>query len=189
MERVGRTTAITVITPVPGWWRAWLWLSWTYAAVRRRLRRPPRRRKRGQLLFIHFARWSVFSRVPSGVGRSGRRLPHAYLLFQSNFNGGAKEYVEAFSLVAKWRMRMLWGGAYGVPDPIPVTPFERYILDNAVPTAHYYGAYPEASTKMILGCLELERRLQAFSTRTAQLEPAAFRAEYDRFLVDVQRYL
>src|SRR5437867_1384311 len=94
--------------------------------------RPVRR-----LSFISFAHWAVVDRMPPGRKRGARRLPHPYVLFQSNFNGAAAEYVEAFARGLTWRMRGLWGGAYGVPDPARMVAFTRYIQEHWVATEHY----------------------------------------------------
>jgi hypothetical protein len=177
METVGRWTAITVITPMPRWWDA---------TLRANFRRLDRRRRRGRrsrimsnlerLSFISFAHWSPV-RLPSG----------RYLVFQSNFNGAAKQYVEAFARIVTWGMRGLWAGATGVPGPLPVAAFEAYIMDQRLPVDHYYCAYPEASTKMVLAALELRERHAALQRRLAPLDEAASAAAMRAFLTDNQR--
>ena len=173
-----------MITPAPRWWTAWLRFEFAALALLKRLlgqdepSRPVRR-----LSFIAFAHWAVIDRA------GGRRLPHAYILFQSNFNGAAAEYVEAFARGLKWRMRSLWAGAYGVPDPSRTVAFTSYIGDHWVACEHYYCAYPQASTKMILSALELRRHIDDFAALAPQLEPDAFASEFADFVARVQRYL
>lgn len=174
MDSAGRTTAITVISAVPRWW-GW-WLRFTFARVRlmRRLRGPSRiDAALDRLSFIHFAHWAIFRR---------RGLPHPYLLFQSNFNGGAQEYIEAFSVAVRTGMRALWGGAYRVPPPTPVEPFYRYILAERVPTAHYWSAYPHASTTMIRSALRVKAEHDRLAARAADLDGESFAREYRAFL-------
>src|SRR4051794_1238360 len=109
METAGRWTAITLITPIGRWWSWWLRFNWwRLHGGRSRGRRTGAEAKLDRLSFIGFAHWSIL------------RLPQPYLLFQSNFNGAAKQYVEAFSRVLTWAMRAMWGGARGVPGPLPV---------------------------------------------------------------------
>jgi hypothetical protein len=177
METVGRWTAITVLTPVPAWWSAWLRLN--FRRLERRRRRGRRSRIMGDLeslAFISYAHWGLVRL------RSGR-----YLVFQSNFNGAAKQYVEAFARIITWGMRGLWAGATGVPGPLPVAPFEAYILDQRLPVDHYYCAYPEASTKMVLAALELRERHAELARRLPDLDDAAFASTVRDFLVRNQQ--
>ena len=176
METVGRWTAITVITPVPAWWAVWLRFNfWRLERMRRRGRSSRVMDNLGRLSFISFAHWGLV-RLPSG----------RYLVFQSNFNGAGKQYVEAFARVVTWGMRGLWTGAIGVPDPLPVTAFEEYIMRERLPVDHYYCAYPEASTKMVLAALELSKRHAELAPRLEGLDDAAFAAEVRDFLVRSQ---
>jgi catalase len=180
----GRSTAIAVVTPVRRWWARWLRLDFVLVALLRRAlgqREPSRPVK--QLSFISFAHWAVVDRV------SGRRLPHPYVVFQSNFNGAAAEYFEAFARGLKWRMRGLWGGAYGVPDPSRLLDFARYIEGHWVPAEHYYCAYPQASTKMVLSALELQEKFDDFAGRAHDLAPDAFESEFRQFVARVQGHL
>lgn len=180
----GRSTAIAVVTPIRRWWAAWLRFDFVAVALLKRLmrQRGPSRPVR-KLSFISFARWAVVSRT----GR--RRLPHPYIVFQSNFNGAAAEYFEAFARGLKWRMRGLWGGAYNVPDPKHLNDFASYIDRHWVATEHYYCAYPQASTKMILSALEVRRHFEEFATRAESIEPELFADEFTAFVASIQRHL
>jgi hypothetical protein len=90
--------------------------------------------------------------------------------------------VEAFSRIVTLGMRGLWAGASGVPGPLPVAPFEAYILEQRLPVDHYYCAYPEASTKMVLAALELRERHAELARRLPDLDDAAFAAAVREFL-------
>jgi hypothetical protein len=187
-DSIGRWTAITTISPVPLWWRVWLAVNFCIVAFRRRIGRPSRvERNLRSLAFIGFAHWGVFHRVPArGVPWQARRLPHHYLLFESNFNGAGAEYIEAFCRVITLGIEGLWRGAYQVPPPLPVTPFQRHIEERKLPTGHYYTAYPNASTKMVKAALELRPKLAKFARDSRGLEPHAFQARYERFISGVQ---
>src|ERR671932_522043 len=98
MQRVGRTTAMTVISTVPWWWARWLHLYWRLALLGRKLK-PLHRGKKGQRLLsvasIVFAHWSLLERTPPGRKRkASKRFPHrwSFLIFQSNFNGSRDLY-------------------------------------------------------------------------------------------------
>jgi hypothetical protein len=166
----------------------WLALNFYIVAFRRRIGRPSKvERNLRSLAFIGFAHWGVFHRVPArGAPWQGRRLPHHYLLFESNFNGAGAEYIEAFCRVITLGIEGLWRGAYQVPPPLPVTPFQRHIEERKLPTGHYYTAYPNASTKMVKAALELRPKLAKFTRDSSGLEPHAFRARYERFISGVQ---
>jgi hypothetical protein len=177
MDTVGRTTAITMINAIKPWWGLFLRFNFWRVRLMRRLVGPSRiDRALKKLSFIHFAHWAVFG-----------SLRRPYLLFHSNFNGGAQEYIEAFSMTVRSGMRALWGGAYGVPPPTPVGPFVDYIRSEKIPTAHYYCAYPDASTTMVCAALELRRRFESFRAEAAALDPQAFADAYTQFVTEAQR--
>ena len=72
-----------------------------------------------QLSFIHFARWTLVRRVPyNRPPQPARRLHYAHLFFESNFNGGWEEYIDAFSYVLGFGMWCAWGSSYGFPGPL-----------------------------------------------------------------------
>ena len=183
-NRAGRSTAIAVVTPMRRAWSAWLRLDFAaLAALKRAMRQREPSRPVKRLSFISFGRWAIVRRI------GDRRLPHPYVVFQSNFNGAAAEYFEAFARGLKWRMRGLWGGAYGVPDAGDLTGFAAYIDRHWVTTEHYYCAYPQASTKMILSALELRRHFEEFADRADAIEPERFGDEFDAFVARIQRHL
>jgi hypothetical protein len=190
MDTVGRSTAVTVISPCRRWWAAWLRLDFAALALWKRLLRQkqPSRPVR-KLSFINFAHWALVDRIPARGGHGARPLPKPYIVFHSNFNGAAHEYIEAFCRALPWRMRGLWGGAYGTPDPSRLQAFHEHIVDNWVPTQHYYCAYPQASTKMILAALQVRKLFDEFSERAADLEPDRFAEEYAKLVSDLQLYL
>src|SRR5687767_4765472 len=89
---------ITIIAPVPWWWRAWLRFSWVVAErcilIKRQLHR---------LSFIHIAHWGLVS--PSHVREP---LETSYIVFQSNYDGPAPEYIEAFVYNVSPLIRGIW---------------------------------------------------------------------------------
>jgi hypothetical protein len=143
-----------------------------------------------QLSFIHFARWTVIGRLPyNGPPQKtgGFRYPHMY--FESNFNGGWEEYIDAFSHILTSGMTAFWGSSYGFPKPLPTAPFKQYIQDNETEADHYYCAYPDATSTMIQRALELDTRLAALKRDAERLDPDAFAAAYRRFLTASQNAL
>jgi hypothetical protein len=180
-----RISPITIISPVRRWWALWLRLTWPLAR-----RNPLIVRPLVKLGFINFAHWSLFDRVPAGGRRrDAKRLRQPYILFQSNFNGPAELYIDAFSLVVRGRLWMLWGGSYGYPGARPMERFRAFIFEKAVPTGHYWAAYPEGSSRMVVSALTLQRRVEEFAQGAAELPPDEFAVAYRRFLADVQGHL
>jgi hypothetical protein len=185
MATSGRISPITIISPVRRWWAWWLRLTWPLARGNPIVVRPLVR-----LGFINFAHWSLFDRVPAGAGRRpARRLRQPYILFQSNFNGPADLYIDAFSLVVPVRLRLLWGGAYRYPGARPMERFRRFIDDHKIDSAHYWSAYPQASSRMVVSALELRERVDGFAREAASLPPDEFAAAYGRFVGEVQGHL
>jgi hypothetical protein len=166
---------ITVITPVRRVWSWWLRLSWPPSDRGLWIKRPLLR-----LRFIHVAHWGLVD----------RGLPTPYILFQSNFDGPAREYAEAFSLEMPWRIRGLWGGAYGFPGPRPPNDFVDYVLEHAAPEPyHYYSRYPTGTVRTVRSALELKASFERFRRETTQLEPDAFAEAWRQFLTREQRNL
>jgi hypothetical protein len=187
----GRWTAITTISSIPLWWRLWLAVSFCIVKLRRWIRRPSKVEQDLQsLAFIGFAHWGVFHRVPArgAIWTSRRRAQH-YLLFESNFNGAGAEYIEAFSRVITRGIKGLWKGAYQVPPPLPVTPFQRHIEERRLATGHYYAAYPNASTKMVKAALALRPTLAKFDLESRDRDPKDFEEQYKDFISSVQELI
>src|SRR5215218_2155270 len=97
----GRPPSLTVITPLhrggPVAVRLAFWLGDRFPALLEQLRR---------LSFIHFARWTVITKVPRNGGQHPQeRLERALLLFESDFDGDWDEYIAAFSLVVGSRIK------------------------------------------------------------------------------------
>jgi len=143
-----------------------------------------------QLSFIHFARWSVIKQLPyNGPPQTKRKLRYAHMYFESNFNGGWEEYIDAFSHILTKGMAAFWGSSYGFPKALPVGPFKEYIRANETAASHYYSAYPEATVTMVKAALDVDAKFSALRRNATQLEPKAFTAAYERFLADAQRSL
>jgi hypothetical protein len=141
-----------------------------------------------KLSFIHFARWTLVREMPDN-GQPDETLHYPHLYFESNFNGGWEQYIDAFSHLLTTGMKIFWGTSYGFPQPLPTGPFKVYIQRNEIPASHFYSAYPEATTTMVLGGLELERKLARFDAACAELDDEDFAAAWQDFLADVQGLL
>ncbi|MFL5820502.1 MAG: hypothetical protein ACJ76S_07460 [Solirubrobacteraceae bacterium] len=181
----GQAIALTAFSTVKWWGRLWLPVLFWFATHCRKSGGDL-----GRLSFIHFARWTLVRRLPAGgPDRGSEQLRYARLFFESNFNGGWEEYIDAFSHIVATGMKTFWGSSYGFPKPLPTAPFKRYIKRNEIEVSHFYSAYPEATTTMISASLKLQPQVAAFKQRTQGLEPDAFAAEWQDFVTDVQAHL
>jgi len=143
-----------------------------------------------QLSFIHFARWTLVTELPyNGPPQRKGRLRYPHMYFESNFNGGWEEYIDAFSHILARGMTAFWGSSYGFPKPLPTAPFKAYIQVNETEADHYYSAYPDATSTMIQRALVLDEKLAALTAKAGSMDPDAFAAAYRRFLTDVQHCL
>jgi hypothetical protein len=111
------------------------------------------------------------------------------MYFESNFNGGWEEYIDAFSHILARGMTAFWGSSYGFPKPLPTAPFKKYIQDNETEADHYYSAYPDATSTMVQRALVLDGKLDELKRDAQRMDPDAFQARYRRFLTDVQHCL
>jgi hypothetical protein len=172
----GQAIAITVFSSVKWWGRLWLPAFFWYA------RHFPRKTL-AELSFIHFARWSIVTRLP------GSKLRHPQLFFESNFNGGWEEYIDAFSHVLTQGMTFFWGSSRGYPKPLPVAPFKAYIKSHEIEASHFWSAYPDSTSTMVQGALKADAALEELLKTTQGASPDEFAAAWRAFLTEVQRYL
>ena len=180
----GRAQAFTVLTPVRRGWALWLRCNFF---VGRHV--PYLSRKLLRLSFIHYARWSI-------VTLSSRSRPHlpgrnrTYLLVTTNFNGTWDQYVEVFSEVVPWRIRGIWSSSPGFPGPSPPERLKEFVRDNELAADHYYGAYPQATTTVVLSALELRDRFELFAQGVQDdVDADEFRQSWLAFLTQVQGHL
>lgn len=165
---------MTLFSPVPRWWAWWLRMSgWCNMRLLRHTTRFYPFGSLVKLSFIHFAHWSVFYRIPPGDPK-GQRLPYPYLVFQSNFNRGWREYIEAFCYVIPTGVRLNWRGAYGFPSPKPVSRLLDYVDKRFTDPVHFYSAYPDDSTRMVISAIDARRRFEEFAAEGYE-PPARFR--------------
>jgi hypothetical protein len=115
-----------------------------------------------RLAFIHFAHWSLIDRIPPNA-KNARRLDHPYMLFQTNFNRGWREYVEGFCLIIPTAMRLNWRWMYGFPSPKPVGRFIKYVESRFSEDAHFYCAYPDSSTRMVIAAIDARQKFDMFA--------------------------
>jgi hypothetical protein len=181
----GQVIAITVFSTIRWWGRVFLPVLFLVTRKLPRLTATLR-----QLSFIHFARWTVIpAPAYNGPPQRKRRWRYPHMYFESNFNGGWEEYIDAFSHILTSGMTAFWGSSYGFPKPLPTGPFKEYIQVNETEADHYYCAYPDATSTMIQRALELEQGLAALTLHAERMDPEAFAAAYRSFLTDVQHCL
>jgi hypothetical protein len=175
---IGRMTGLTLFTPVR---RLWLPLLRVGFFASRHARVFDQHIL--QFDFIHFVRWSVIRRLP------GERLNYPYLFFESNFDGPWEHYIDAFAYVIPKDIRLTWGRGPGFPAPPPSEPLKAWIARNSMEGGHYYCAYPESSTRMVKGALDVRERFERLVADSERLGPEAFQEAYERFLTQSQAHL
>jgi hypothetical protein len=180
----GEAVALTVYSTVRWWGPLWLPLFFLFI---RRGRNSLKELK--QLSFIHAARWSVVRRLPANGTQPEKKLRYAHLYFESNFNGGWEEYIDAFSYVLTLGMWAFWGSSYGFPNALPAGPFKEYIRRNEYTANHYYSAYPEATATTVLGALELAPKVADLKRQAASMSPESFKAAWDGLITEMQSCL
>jgi hypothetical protein len=173
-------TPMTLISAVPRRWAWWLRLVWW--STRTTLRYVPQAYPFGRLhrlSFIHFAHWALIYRMPPDGGLQAKRFRHPYLIFQTNFNRGWREYVEGFCYVVPIGLRANWSGArllrayllgnfpgfraYGFPAPQQVGEFLDYVDKRFTPESHSYCAYPDASARGVIAKVDAREKFGVFA--------------------------
>ena len=171
----GRMTGLTLFTPIRP---QWVWMLRVGLPLTRHL--PFMARHILQFNFIKFVRWTV---VP---GLDGERLNYQYLFFESNFDGPWQHYIDAFAYVIPLDIRVTWGRGPGFPAPPPAGPLKAWIAHNSMQGGTYYCAHSTESTRMVNSALAVRER---FAALARELPPEEFKAEWERFLSDVQAHL
>ena len=171
----GRMTGLTLFTPIRP---QWVWMLRIGLPLTRHL--PFMARHILQFNFIKFVRWTV---VP---GLDGERLNYQYLFFESNFDGPWQHYIDAFAYVIPLDIRVTWGRGPGFPAPPPAEPLKAWIAHNSMEGGTYYCAHSTESTRMVNSALAVSER---FAAVARDLPPEEFKAEWERFLSDVQAHL
>src|SRR3954452_18898936 len=171
----GRMTGLTLFTPIRP---QWVWFLRIGLPLTRHV--PFMRRHILQFNFIKFVRWTV---VP---GLDGERLHYRYLFFESNFDGPWQHYIDAFAYVIPTDIRVTWGRGPDFPAPPPSEPLKAWIAHNSMEGGTYYCAHAEHSTREVVGALAVRER---FERLRPSLPAAEFKAEWERFLSDVQAHL
>lgn len=181
----GQTTSITLFTTQRPWGR--IVMPALFAASRAQ---PKLLAAMDSLSFISYASWSLIRDVPyNGPPQSLRRLRLDHLFFEVHFNGSWAQYIDSSVRVLTTGMYTFWGSSRRFPGPLPAGPFQAFFKVHEVDTSHYYCAYPEATVTIVRSALELERRLDMFAHRAANLREDEFEAAYDAFLEDAQLLL
>jgi hypothetical protein len=182
----GQAIAITVFSTVKRWGVPWL-----RALVFNEPKLLPQTLLWLQKLsFIHFARWTMVTDLPyNGAPQPRQKLRHPHLYFESNFNGGWEEYIDAFSYVLGPGMTAFWGSSYGFPGPVPTAPFKQYIQtsDLTLVASHFYAAYPDSTVTMINQSLELDGYIDELRGKVDDLSPDDFADAFDALLAKGQR--
>lgn len=180
----GKAYAMNVITPIR-WYKVWInklifWYAGRNASCLKGLI---------TLSLIHYARWVIISRnaFPHlDPSQPKEDLKYAYMLFFSNFNGSWDQYVDSFTFAIPAGLDLFWKWNVHYPKSVPLTPFHKYINHNQIGTAHYYNAYPMATSNDVKSAKRVKHALIRFSAYSSDKEPDAFMADYNRLLNDLQ---
>jgi hypothetical protein len=178
----GRTTSITLFTTQKWWGR--FWMPFMFASTRAV---PKTLAAMDGLSFISFASWSLIRDLPyNGPQQPVRRLRRPHLFFEVSFNGSWAQYIDSSVRVLTTGMYTFWGSSRRFPGPLPASPFQAFFKRHEVDCSHYYCAYPEATVTIVRSALDLERRLDMFAHRAANLPQERFDAAWDAFLEEAQ---
>ncbi len=182
-DRAPHPRAVTAVTPFrwPGWggWLRFLfWFSPRFAPI---LAKPL-----VKLAFIHVGRWAVVTKLPSRdqPGRWERVKPAGFLVFETNFDGAWRPYIEAFARVMPTQWVGIWIGTRRFPGPIPASGLLAHIDEFDVAPAYYYSAHGDTSLKAIVAALEVDEKLDRFVA--ADHDADGFDRDFEALLTEAQ---
>jgi hypothetical protein len=182
-DRASHPRAVTTVSRFrwPGW-AAWLrGLFWVSPRFLPFLAAPL-----AKLAFIHVGRWAVVTKLPSRdrPGRWDRVEPYGLLVFETNFDGAWRPYIEAFARVMPTQWLGIWIGTRKFPGPIPASGLLAHIDEVDVPPAYYYTAHGDTSLRSIRAALDVDAALDRFMA--ADHGPDGFHQAFEQLLAEVQ---
>jgi hypothetical protein len=182
-DRAPQPRAVTAVSSFrwPGrgpWLRALFWFSPRFA--------PCLAAPLVKLAFIHAGRWSVVTKLPARdrPGRWERVQPRGFLVFETNFDGAWRPYIEAFARVMPTQWIGIWIGTRDFPGPVPASGLLAHIDKVDVAPAYYYTAHGETSLKSIRAALDVDAALDAFVA--GDHDEDGFDRAFDDLLAEVQ---
>jgi hypothetical protein len=182
----GVARALTAIGPLAPGFRYWKLLLGFWARRHLAFFRNTRARALRELSFIHYARWALITELPAPDGTSRRTLRPVYLYFESNFNGGFEEYIDAFAYVLTPRMKELFGAVYNFPGPLPAEPFKAFIRRHDYAAEHFYSAYSSTTATDAGRALTVAAAFARLRRDTAGCTPEEFASHWRGFLTDIE---
>lgn len=176
----GQATAVSIVVAIRRFGVVWYRLlfaaarhiAWVTDAMRRQQ-------------FIHFCHWMILTEVPAHDGGT-RRLDRPVLWFESNYDGDVVRYMDTFARIMPWRMRAAWTPTTAFPDMFPSGPFHEWTLDNAYENAHYWSAYPDATTRDVGRAQRVRAAADALPAPDEQMTAEEFGDRWRRFLATCQ---
>ena len=182
----GQARALTAIGPLRRDWRYLVLLAGFFLRRYVWFFRDAKVRPLRRLGFIYFARWVLIKDIPEAGGH--RPIGHTYMYFESNFNGGFDEYIDAFSYVIPHAMKDIFGSVYGFPGPVPATAFKDFIRRHDYEADHYFCAYPEATPPDAAGAVELAKAMEELRG-AADGDPFKFAVAWRGLMTKAQTWL
>lgn len=118
----------------------------------------------------HLARWVVLPEAPfESIPAQVDHFQSKYLLFTSNFDGGADaddvalaRYLESLRRSIPEALDSVYRHCIGYPGTSDETAFARYFKRCQVKTTFLFGAYQDASVDDVLRALVAQRRVATF---------------------------
>jgi hypothetical protein len=169
---------MTVLTPLKPYREHWLHLVFRI--------RPRTTGKLAKMAFIHAAHWAELERLPRFDGQPREAPMPRYLVFVSNFNGPARDYIEAFCARIPGSISLIYGNCSAFPGAKKAAELASYLNRHRHDPDLYYLAYPEATTRMIHSAQRLQPGLRDLAASATTATPAQFRAAWDAFVRTVQ---
>ncbi len=129
----------------------------------------------------HLARWTVIDDAPfESIPAKVDHFRSKYLLFTSNFDGGAdaddvalQRYVTSLSTNIPDVLAAVYGNCAGAPDVRDAAKFLAYIVRCQVKTTFLFGAYADANVDQVLRALVAQRRVGDFIADQQDARPPA----------------
>jgi hypothetical protein len=144
----------------------------------------------------HLARWVAIDEAPFEGGKA--KIDHfasKYLLFTSNFDGGAHDddkalgdYLELMRTRIPGTIERLYRHCVGFPGIGKAAAFDAYMKQCQVPTSFLFGAYAEDSVEQVLRALDAQRRMSAFvaAQQAKRLPPEQLQQQFSAFMAELR---
>jgi hypothetical protein len=136
----------------------------------------------------HFARWNVIDDMPQlGFPTDVDHLQSKYLLFETDFDGGRDEWIDAFATSMPDIIDALYRHCVGYPGTTSPAAFRSYLVKCQLHTTLDFAPYGDTPLATVLRALDTQRKFVGFMHATQGKSALELRAAFTDFMKKLEQ--